>query len=229
MFNLRQLQRRETPMPWQTDDSPSRPSIDRNSVLTCDRPPFGDGRGLCHDISPHGFNQSTSSLNPHFYRPPRPPIPTAPGEMSRFFDNRSQDSGLLSPSTTPSITDWPTGGIDSEGLLGQTVGQSSDSASVASKVGSSRPLGPRWDDYSFRKVDLIFAAPPPDAVTPTSPPQLPSTPSLSVKERTPNWSLISLWNFVRQKSTVKEQGFSVQRPNRVPHRVSDSAVSQTNQ
>ncbi|RBR21966.1 uncharacterized protein FIESC28_04679 [Fusarium coffeatum] len=107
VFNLRQLQRRETPMPWQTDDSPSRPSIDRNSILIRDRLPFGDERGLCHDISPHGFNQSTSSLNPHFYRPPRSPIPTAPGEMSRFFDDRSQDSGLVSPSITLSVANWP--------------------------------------------------------------------------------------------------------------------------
>ena len=216
-------------MPWQTDDSPSRPSIDRNSILTRDRSPFHDERGLCHDILPHGFNQSTSSLNPHFYRPPRSPVPTAPGEMSRFFDDRSQDSGLLSPSITPSVADWHSTSTDSEGLLGQSAGQSSDAASVASKAGSSRPLGPRWDDYSFREVDLIFAAPPPDAVAPTSPPQLPSTSSSSVKERTPDWSLLSLWNFVRQKSTVQEQGFSVQRPNRVPHRVSDSALSQANQ
>ncbi|KAJ4002760.1 hypothetical protein NW766_012690 [Fusarium irregulare] len=229
VYNLRQLQRRETPMPWQTDDSPSRPSIDRNSILTHDRSLFGDERGLCNDISPHGLSQSTSSLNPHFYRPPRSPIPTAPGEMSRFFDDRFQDSGLLSPSITPSVTDWHSTSTDSEGLLGQSAGQSSDAASVASKAGSSRPLGPRWDDYSFREVDLIFAALPPDAVTPTSPPQLPSTSSSRVKERTPDWSLLSLWNFVRQKSTVQEQGFSVQRPNRVPHRVSDSALSQANQ
>ena len=201
MFNLRQLQRRETPMPWQTDDPPSPPSIGRNSNLPRDRSPIDDERVLCHDISSHGFNQSTSSLNPHFYRPSRSPIPTAPGEMSRFFDDRSQDSGLLSPSIAPSITDWPSVSSDSGGLLGQAAGHLSDSASLASTAGSSRTLGPRWDDYSFREVDLIFAAPPPDAVTLTSPPQLPSTSSSGVKERTPDWSLLSLWNFVRQKST----------------------------
>lgn len=215
-------------MPWQADDSPSRSSIDRNSILTRDGSSFREERDLCHYISPHGFNPSTSSLNPHFYRPPRSPVPTAPGEMSRFFDDHSQGSGLMSPSVSPSIVDWTSVSTDSEGLLGQTGGQSSDSASVASKAGSSRPLGPRWDDYSFREVDLIFAAPPPEAVTPTSPPHLPSTSPTRVKRRILGWSLPTLWNFVRQKPTVQEQGFSVQRQNRIPHRVSDSVVSQAN-
>ncbi|KAH7180042.1 uncharacterized protein B0J16DRAFT_348096 [Fusarium flagelliforme] len=225
VFSLRQLQRRETHRPWQTDDPPSAAiSSNRELMLPREHRPFDNQCGLSRDASPHGFNHSTSSLSSRFYRPPRSPIPTAPGEVSRFFDDRSHGSGLLSSSYTPSTADCSSSSTDSEGLSDQTAGQSLDSVSVASSAEASRPLGPRWGDYSFREVDLIFAAPPPHPVATTSPPQLPSTSSSRAKKRILDWSLLTLWNFGRQKSTHQEQGFSVQRPNRVPRRISNSVV-----
>ncbi|KAJ4129115.1 hypothetical protein NW768_007646 [Fusarium equiseti] len=208
VFNLRQLQRREMPIPSPTDETlPS----DRNFIIPRHGRPCGNEFDLCHGVTTHGFNQSTSSLNSRFYRPPRSPIPTAPGEISRLFEDRSHDSDVSSSSIMPSTADCSSSSTDSEGLSDQTAGQSLDSVSLTSSAEASRPLGPRWGDYSFREVDLIFATPPPQPSVTTSPPQLASASSPRVKRRLLDWRLLSWWSFVYQHK-IPDKTHSLEMP-----------------
>jgi hypothetical protein len=94
---------------------------------------------------------------------------------------------------------------------------SSSLLSVTSEAESSKPLGPRWDDYSFREADLFYNARPNSDISPFQP--QPDTASSSETSKMPsgvsNWKLVSRWNPTSRKSTVEEKGFSVVRPSRI--------------
>ncbi|KAJ0119885.1 Uncharacterized protein HZ326_31764 [Fusarium oxysporum f. sp. albedinis] len=81
--------------------------------------------------------------------------------------------------------------MDMQSSLRWAARESSDSASVASEAESSRPLGPRWDDYSFREGDLFYAAAPPPQAAGARPPLPASASSSRVRKRPSSWSLLS--------------------------------------
>ncbi|KAF5010095.1 hypothetical protein FDECE_3737 [Fusarium decemcellulare] len=186
VISLRQLQRREAPGPRQADD-----------LGTTDSPP------LPIDES---FTRSHDSLISPFYRSPRSPVPTTPGEATRVSDNGSR---VLSPSSLTSyLTEYPPS--NEEEHLG--------SMSVASEAASSTPLGPRWDDYSFREADLFYARPPPSEAMTARQPLPASASASSASQKSSGWSLLSAWNLSGWKpKPPEEKGFSVVRPNRVSH------------
>ncbi|CAH0043485.1 unnamed protein product [Clonostachys solani] len=218
VVSLRQLQRREAPGLLQVNDPGA------NLTRLGDHGSIGNGWDAPHTIVPHG------SLTP-FYRLPRSSIPAAPGEASRVFDNGSRGSSPSS-SLTPSPAECPppisgepvdfspthsSFSMDRQHLVGWASSGSSSSVSVASKAEILRPLGPRWDDYSFREADLFYARPPPPQAEAAREPLPASEPPPRARQTwLSNWGLPRVWNLSGRKLTPSEEkGFSVVRPSRV--------------
>ncbi|KAH8170686.1 transient receptor potential (TRP) ion channel domain-containing protein [Sarocladium implicatum] len=208
VFTLRQLKRRKGPAPRPDESSIIRP------VIPSPQPTEGDRSS--------------------FFRSPRSPAMSTPGEASRTLDSQLSFSRATSPLArmTPSPVmglSLVPGGADRSSLNGFSPAtesevstesglESSIPASGSSVAESSRPLGPRWNDYSFREADLFFTAPPPPDARMRRPAD---TPALPTSSRWANWSWnVNLWNGASwnpwKPKQPEERGFSVVRPARVP-------------
>ncbi|KAI8650275.1 Histidine phosphatase superfamily, clade-1 [Fusarium keratoplasticum] len=239
VVSLRQLQRREAPGLRQADDlgatvHPPLP-VDGNFTYLSDHGSIGSGQDRPQDVSlPHRPILSHGPLTP-FYRLPRSSVPAVPGEASRVFDNGSRRSSPSSP-LTPYPAEGPplnpakpvdfspthsSSSMDMQRSVGWAASGSSSSVSVASEADTPRPLGPRWDDYSFREADLFYARPPPPQVEAARQPLPASESSSKARQKwLLNWSLLRGWDLSGRKLTLSgEKGFSVVRPSRVPHPV----------
>lgn len=174
--------------------------------------------------------QSLETHHSRFYRPSRSPLPPTPGEQSRHFSAQSSLSRrtpsasllMVSPLEGPPIGEQPieyfatrpSSPIHSESPVDSIQG-SSPPASMSEVAESSRPLGPRWNDYSFREADLFYSVPPPTDAELFNLHDQPRNQPLNPNK----WT----WNFKFDggalfgwKRVPPEQGFSVVRPNRVP-------------
>lgn len=208
VFSLRQLKRRKVPGSRQIENQSDRPTL----------------------FSPQPSETDCSS----FFRSPRSPAMNLPGEASRTLDSPLSFSRAVSP--VARLTGTPskglflnTSGTDTSSSAGFSPATdtkistdlslgSSLPASDSSAADSSRPLGPRWNDYSFREADLFFTAPPPPDARIRN---LQNSSAPASTSRWSNWSWnINLWNNGRlmpwKPTQPEERGFTVVRPARVP-------------
>lgn len=212
------------------------PPLDGKYFLSREYEPSGNKWDPSHDAWPtRRLDRSHDSQTSRFYRSPRSPTPAAPGEASRFFNNsalssRASSRSPFTPSASPpassdgSVDSGSASALSDVDLQNSLTWAGKDGArsvvSVASEADSTIPLGPRWNDYSFREADLFYTAPPPRGIPSTESPPPASVPSSSkAQQKMPwEWNLVEGWSLTGRKSTPPaERGFSVVRPNRAPH------------
>ncbi|KAI1132544.1 hypothetical protein F5Y10DRAFT_196722 [Nemania abortiva] len=187
VYTLRQLRRRRT-----------RNSINQEQYL--DTIPHDGGAEsvpntepmphLMHMDRPHDFRIDTSSISSRYYRPPRSsshsrlasqPMGDTHSTPSSCIDTGSEspEQSLSSRSTTPNLSD--------------------------STSSTQRPLGPRWDDYSFREVDLVYGRPPNQS----------SNGERTESERRPHKRHVSnrsIFSILIDRPGSRQKGFEVDRP-----------------
>ena len=107
----------------------------------------------------------TYSLAPsdRFYRPPRLSRSSMSPVSPRLPSKQSQESVSVHTSSSGSVPSTISESV--EGSDTRCLSLASDSTiqprpQASAEPTESRPLGPRWDDYSFRESDLFFQAPP---------------------------------------------------------------------
>lgn len=113
-----------------------------------------------------------------------------------FADKRSirRSESILSPSRLSESTEEE-----------EQPGSASHTSPTRVNAG---PLGPRWNDYSFREADLYYGAPRPTPVERASD-EIPRPPAPKPSFRS---SSSGLWAKVTGHSGATEQGFQVIRP-----------------
>ncbi|KAJ0164324.1 hypothetical protein CTA2_1257 [Colletotrichum tanaceti] len=165
---------------------------------------------------------STLRLNPsnassRYFRPPR-----SSASLSSADHPRSIGSSRYTPSRTVSTSaasnmdkrsfQRSASTISPSRLSESTEEEGSSSPSRGSHTSAnSAPLGPRWNDYSFRESDLYYAVPrPPSAGRASEELPRPPAPCPSVR------SSSGFWAKVTGQAGASEQEFRVIRPRQAP-------------
>ncbi|KAK2042792.1 hypothetical protein LZ31DRAFT_596106 [Colletotrichum somersetense] len=215
VYGLRELRRR--------DVSPSNLSsmYTTNEFDTSDPEPDDVGepntgylRPTYRPDSPSTMHLSPSAASSRYFRPPR-----SSASISSVDHPRTLGSSLHSPSrtvstsTSTSIADkhfmQHSPSMVSPNRLSESIGE--EEASTTSGTSSTRvdsgPLGPRWNDYSFREADLYYGTPRPLPAERASE-DLPRPSVLRPSFR----SSSGFWAKVTGQAGASEQGFQVSRP-----------------
>lgn len=212
-ISLRSLQPRDRAFPGRASEihsTASSPASTNENLVRRSPGSSQDKWDPSQRVSPNnGSIRSDSPLDMnYFYRPSRSLISTVPGEASRRYDNPPPSSKSSSTSAHTSQ--------DS----GSTPDEPPESATVANEAKKTKPLGPKWNDYSFREADLFYGTPQQPTEDPdTTPPHSGSAlRPPAVRSWLSSWSLRSGWNMQNRFSAPEEErGFSVVRPSRTPY------------
>ncbi|KAL7619912.1 hypothetical protein AAE478_010459 [Parahypoxylon ruwenzoriense] len=163
-YGLRDLQRRQghrTNVPESRTSSPHEPDTVEESYLGQLEP-----RNLAD--TPSTFSLEPSTASSRYYRAPRSPSHSA--SIHNFDQQRQQTAPSTSPTfSSPysrtnslslvSVENAVIGSSTSLSLEGSEAEDSPSTPKTCSPDSSSRPLGLRWNDYSFREADLFYGAP----------------------------------------------------------------------
>ncbi|KAK1689506.1 hypothetical protein BDP55DRAFT_653350 [Colletotrichum godetiae] len=164
--------------------------------------------------SPSTIRLDSSTTSSRYFRPPR-----SSASISSVENPRSFGSSLYTSSTPSRTTSTSTTLVDKRSVqrsesimspsrLSESTEEESSSTSQRSPTRpSDGPLGPRWNDYSFREADLYYNVPRPPPVERASE-ELPRPPAPRPSFR----SSSGLWARVTGQSGTSEQGFQVVRP-----------------
>ncbi|OHF03552.1 integral membrane protein [Colletotrichum orchidophilum] len=215
IYGLRQLRRREVSRTnlasMHTARTPDTPYPEPSAV---EEPNAGYLRPTYRADSPSTTRLDSSTTSSRYFRPPR-----SSASVSSVENPRSLGSSLYSSSTPSKTASTSTtfldqrsaqqsGSIISPSRLSEPTEEESNSLSQRSPARpSDEPLGPRWNDYSFREADLYYNVPPPPPAERASE-ELPITPAARSSFR----SSSGLWARVTGQSGTGEQGFQVSRP-----------------
>ena len=171
----------------------------------------------------HGPKTSQNYLSApdQFYRPPRlsrssmsPVSPRLPSKQSQDFVSVDTSSSGSVPSTVSESVE----GSDTRCLSLASDSTIQPRSQTPAEPTESRPLGPRWDDYSFREADLFFQAPPPQLriTVPDQPRKSLSTTSSSSSTR---WARLT-------GAQSSRKSFQVVRPSLDPQNFLPSSSSE---
>ncbi|KAK6213636.1 integral membrane protein [Colletotrichum tabaci] len=218
VYGLRQLRRREASRTnlssMYTTEGPDTSYPEPDDV---EEPNTRYLRPTYRSDTPSTLRLNPSNASSRYFRPPR-----SSASLSSADHPRSIGSSLYTPSRTVSTS--TTCNIDKRSLQRSTStmspsrlsesteeeGSSSPSQGSHTSINSG-PLGPRWNDYSFRESDLYYAVPRPPPVERASEElPRPAAPRPSVR------SSSGFWAKVTGQAGASEQGFQVIRPQRAP-------------
>ncbi|KAK1623649.1 hypothetical protein BDP81DRAFT_465270 [Colletotrichum phormii] len=215
IYGLRQLRRREVSRTnlasMYTASSPDTSYPEPSAV---ESPNAGYLRPTYRSDSPSTIRLDSSTTSSRYFRPPR-----SSASISSVENPRSLGSSLYTSSTPSRTTSTSTTLVDkrsvqrSESILSpsrlseSTEEESTSTSQRSSTRPSDGPLGPRWNDYSFREADLYYNVPRPPPVERASE-ELPRPPAPRPSLR----SSSGLWARVTGQSGTSEQGFQVVRP-----------------
>ncbi|KAK0369800.1 integral membrane protein [Colletotrichum limetticola] len=215
IYGLRQLRRREVSRTnlasMYTSSMPDTSYPEPNVV---ESPNAGYLRPTYRSDSPSTMHLASSTTSSRYFRPPR-----SSASISSVENPRSLGSSLYTTSTPSRTTSTSTTFIDKHSVqrsesivspsrLSESTEEESRSTSQRSPTRpSDGPLGPRWNDYSFREADLYYNVPRPPPVERASE-ELPRPPAPRPSFR----SSSGLWARVTGQSGTGEQGFQVVRP-----------------
>ncbi|KAK1967825.1 hypothetical protein LY78DRAFT_655873 [Colletotrichum sublineola] len=207
-----------------------------NIVMACSTAPKPDAYGLRElrrrDVSPSNLSSMSttnelgtpymhldpSTASSRYFRPPRSSLSISSADHPRSLGSSLSRSSRTVSSPT-SIADkhsmqysLP---IASPTYLSEPIGEEEEEASVTSQDSPTSvndgPLGPRWNDYSFREADLYYGAPRPRPAKRASEElPRPSAPPPSFR------SSSGFWAKVTRQAGASEQGFRVSRPRPLP-------------
>ncbi|KAK1982634.1 hypothetical protein LZ30DRAFT_716681 [Colletotrichum cereale] len=176
------------------------------------KPNTGFLRPTYRSGSPSTLHLNPSTASSRYFRPPRPS-----GSISSADHPRRLGSSLNSPSrtvcaSTPVVEKHSmqhSMSIVSPSRWSESIGEEEASATSQASPTSVNdgPLGPRWNDYSFREADLYYGTPRQPLVERASE-ELPRPSPLRPSFRSPS----GLWAKVTGQGDAAEQGFQVSRP-----------------
>ncbi|TDZ46948.1 putative membrane protein [Colletotrichum trifolii] len=192
--------------------------------------------------SPSTLRLASSTYSSRYYRPPRSP---SCGTSVSSFDHHRRPESVASPlssvyspsrsiSTSTTFTDKRSV-QRSVSAASPSPGRLSESSEEESSIVSQQPLtaaradplGPRWNDYSFREADLYYGVPRQPSERASEETPRPPAPKASFRSSSGIWAKLkgppSEHGFHVVRSTPQEQGFVVIRPNR-PSNLGDGSA-----
>ncbi|GKT40446.1 uncharacterized protein ColSpa_00627 [Colletotrichum spaethianum] len=217
VYGLRELRRRDVSRTnlssLYTTDGPDTSYPDPEDV---EEPNTGYLRPTYRSDSPSTLRLNPSTASSRYFRPPR-----SSASISSADHPRSIGSSLYTPSrtisTSTSIVDRHSVQRSVSGAspsrVSESIGEEEvSSTSQVSPTSTNRaPLGPRWNDYSFREADLYYGVPrPPPADRASEELPRPSDPRSSFR------SSSGFWAKVTGQASAPEKGFQVDRPRPLP-------------
>ncbi|GAP91384.1 putative integral membrane protein [Rosellinia necatrix] len=202
VYSLRQLRRRRTRGSISQHHYPDVVSHNGETESVSNTVPVPS---LIHTDRPHDSRIDTLSVSSHYFRPPRSSSrsPSAVSLASRpVADARSSRSSSPTNTTSESGSEPNSPELDSatQSLFSRTSTPILSDATSLIEI----PLGPHWDDYSFREVDLAYGRPPEK----NSNRERAEQEMWPQKRHVSNRSILSL---VLERSTPKQKGFEVDR------------------
>ncbi|OLN96296.1 putative membrane protein C1322.03-like protein 1 [Colletotrichum chlorophyti] len=225
-YGLRQLRRRQVSRTnlssVYTENEPYSSYPEPDAI---DEPNAGHLRPVYRSDSPSTLQLESPTTSSRYYRQPRSPSQSASVSSSGRYRraestlNGSSVSSAYPPSRTTStsinLADKRSVQRSESTISPSRLSESTEEEPSSPSLGSPTsfnggPLGPRWNDYSFREADLYYGIPhqPPAERASEDTPQT-HAPRPSLRS-----SSSELWARVTKQSNPVEQGFQVVRPGR---------------
>ncbi|KAI0102106.1 hypothetical protein GGR51DRAFT_527869 [Nemania sp. FL0031] len=202
VYTLRQLRRRRTRNSINQEQYPDTISHDSRAENGPNTAPIP---APIHTDLPRDPRMDSLSISSRYYRPPRSSSRSTytlrPGSQPMNDTRPAPSSSIDTGSEAVRDLDSPELDSSTQSLSSRsTTPNLSDSASS-----TQTPLGPRWGDYSFREVDLVYGRPP-EQSSYREPIDLERRPH---KRHVSNRSIFSIF---LDRPGSRQKGFEVDRP-----------------